>query len=331
MGSDLARARSWRELEQTLKADGLRLEIRRRGMVITYGRRNAPVATVSRHTGRYQLGQRYGQSLQGYLSGRPQGRLVPRRQAHISRGVVRGMMTPSGRKAGHRMVSGTLSVAEYFIRGAEQERKDDERQVRMCLRLAFILLPEGRDLRRMYVSEKMAQAARRKHQELYELRSRHANTPACVVRDRQARLSLEAQSLDRSLEQVCRDPVKARRAPDHMADRKGVEPAAETLASRPWRLESVLEEDRKVWLGLGVRPDRSEAYAASRLLRRTARSYLEARLRVPGPEELVRMEAEARARSERIARLEHHLDKMPDEESLLRRTAQRHRSCRRRG
>ena len=183
----------------------------------------------------------------------------------------------------------------------------------------------------MYVSVKMAQAARRKHQELYALRSPHANTPARVVRDRQARLSLEAQSLDRSLEQAYRDPVRARRALDHMADRKGVEPAAETLASRPWRLESVLEEDRKVWLGLGVRPDRSKAYAAARLARRAAQSYLDARLRVPGPEELVRMEAEARARSERIARLEHHLDKMPDEESLLRRTAQRHRSCRRRG
>ena len=322
-GEDLARARSWRELEQALKADGLRLEIRRRGMVITDGRRYAPASRVSRHTGRYQLEERYGQSLPAYLSGRPQGRLVPRRQAHLSRGVVRGMMTRSGRKAGYRMVSGTLHVMEHFMRGAEQERRDDDRQVRMFLRLAFILLPEGRDLRRMYVSVKMAQAARRRRQELYALRSRHANTPARVVRDRQARLSLEAQSLDRSLAQVYRDPVRARQALDGMADREGMEEAVETLASRPWRLGSVLEEEWKAWLGLGVRPDRSKAYAAARLARRAAQSYLEARLRVPGPEELARMEAEARARSERIARLERHLDRLPDENALLRHTAHR--------
>lgn len=292
-------------------------------MVITDGHRYALASRVRRHTGRYLLEEGYGQSLSAYLSRRPQGRLVPQRRAHLSRGVVRGMMTPSGRKAGYRIVSGTLRVVEYFIRGAEQERRDDERQVRMFLRLAFILLPEDRDLRRMYVSVKMAQGTRRKHKELYELRIRHANTSVHVVRDRQARLSLEAQSLDRSLAQVYRDPVRARQALDGMADRERVEVPVETLASRAWHLGSVLEEERKVWMGLGVRPDRSKAYAAARLDRRAVQSYLEARLRVPGPEELARMEAEVRARSERIADLEHHLDRLPDEGALLRRTAQR--------
>ena len=136
---------------------------------------------------------------------------------------------------------------------------------------------------------------------------------------------IEAQSKlpATKLVQVYRDPVRARQALDGMADREGVGAAVETLASQPWRLDSVLEEERKVWLGLGVRPDRSKAYAAARLARRAAQSYLEARLRVPGPEELARMETEARARSERIADLERHLGRLPDEEALLRRTAQR--------
>ncbi len=246
-------------------------------MVITDGRRYVPASRVSRLTGRYQLEERYGQSLAAYLSGRSQGRLVPRRQAYFSRSVVRGMVRRSGRKAGYRMVSGTLHVMEHFMRGADDDRRDDARQVRMMLRLAFILLPKGRELRRMYVSVKVAQAARRRRQELQALRSRHANSPERVVRDRQARLSLEAQSLDRFLVQAYRDPVRARQALDALADREGMEAAAETLASRPWRLGSVLEEERKVWLGLGVRPVRSRAYAAARLTRRAVRSYLEAR------------------------------------------------------
>ncbi len=44
---------------------------------------------------------------------------------------------------------------------------------------------------------------------------------------------------------------------------------------------------------------------------------------MPGSEELARMETEARVRAERIERLEHHLDRLPDEEALLRRTAER--------
>ena len=50
--------------------------------------------------------------------------------------------------------------------------------------------------------------------------------PAHVVQDRQARLSLEMQSLDRLLAQVYQDPVRARRAPDGVANEKGVEAAA---------------------------------------------------------------------------------------------------------
>ncbi len=78
-----------------------------------------------------------------------------------------------------------------------------------------------------------------------------------------------------------------------------------------------------MWLGLGVRPDRSRAYAAARLTRQAARSYLEVRLRVPDPEELAHMEAEARARSERITHLERQLGRFPDDRDLLRRTAER--------
>ncbi len=323
VGDDLARARSWQELEQALKADGLRLEIRRRGMVITDGRRYVPASRISRLTGRYQLEERYGQTLAAYLSGRPQGRLVPRRQAHLSRGVVQGRVRRARRMAGYRMVSGALHTLEHFMRGADEKRRDDARQVWMALRLAFILLPNGRELRRMYVSVKVAEAARRRRQEMYVLRSKHAYTPERMVQDRRARLSLETHSLDRSLVQVYRDPVKARRALDGMADSERVEAAAEALASQPWRLGSVLEEERKVWMGLGVRLDRSRAYTAAARSRRAARLYLEARLRVPGPEELARLEAEVRARSERIERLEHHLGRLPDEETLLRRTAER--------
>ena len=304
VGVDLARARSWQEFAQVLKADGLRLETRRRGMVITDGRRYAPASRISRLTGRYQLEERYGQTLAAYLSGRPQGRLVPRHQAHLSRGVVQGRVRRAHRMAGYRMVSGALHVVEHFMRGAEEERRDDTRQVRMMLRLAFILLPNSRELRRMYVSVKAAQAARRRRQELYALRSKHAYTPERMVQDRQTRLSIETHSLDRSLVQVYRDPMKARRALDGLADREGMKAAVETLAGQPWRLGSVLEEERKVWMGLGVRPDRSRAYAAAKLSRQVARSYLEARLRVPGSEELARMETEARGRAERIAHLD---------------------------
>ena len=74
-------------------------------------------------------------------------------------------------------------------------------------------------------------------------------------------------------------------------------------AVRPFRQRFGQEEKRKVRPGLGVRPDRSRGYAAAILSRRAAQSYLEARLRVPGPEELVRMETEACVRSERIAHL----------------------------
>ena len=323
VGVDLARARSWQEFAQALKASGLRLETRRRGMVITNGRRYAPASRINRLTGRYQLEEHYGQTLAAYLSGRPQGRLVPRRQAHLSRSIVQGRVRRAHRMAGYRMVSGALHTLEHFMRGADEERRDDARQVRMFLRLVFILLPNGRELRRMYVSVKAVQVARRRRQELHALWSRHAYTPERVMRDRQARLSLETHSLDRSLVQVYRDLVKARRALDGMADREGVEAAAETLAGQPWRLGSVLEEERKAWLGLGVRPDRSRAYAAAKLSRRAVRSYLEARLRVPGPEELARMETEARARAERIAHLEDRLGRLPDEEALLRRTAER--------
>ncbi len=209
-------------------------------MVITDGRRYAPASRVSRLTGQYRLEERYGQTLPAYLSGRPQGRVAPRRQAYLSRSVVRGRVRRSGRKAGYRMVSGALHTLEHFMRGGDKEGREDARQVRMFLRLAFILLPEGRELRRMYVSVKVAEAAWRRRQELYALRSKQAYTLARVVRDRRARLSLEAQSLDRVLVQVYRDLVKARRALDGMADREGAEAAAETLASQPWRLGSAL-------------------------------------------------------------------------------------------
>ena len=323
VGEDLARARNWQEFAQALKADGLRLEIRHRGMVITDGRRYAPASRVSRLTGRYQLEERYGQALTTYLSGRPQGRLVPRRRAHLARGVVRGRVRRARPVAGYRMVSGALHVMEHFVRGAYEERREAAPEMRIMLRLASILLPGDRELRRMYVSVKAAQVVRRRRLELHALRSRHVYTPERVVRDRQARLSNEAHSLDRFLGQVYRDPVKARRALDDLADREGSEAAVEALASRPWRLGPVLEEERRVWMGLGVRPDRRRAYAAAGRSRRAARSYLEARSRVPGPEELARMETEARARSGRIERVEHHLRRLPDENTLLHRTAER--------
>jgi len=214
-------------------------------------------------------------------------------------------------------------MAEHFVRGAYEERREAAPEMRIMLRLASILLPCDRELRRMYVSVKAAQVVRRRRQELLALRSRHAYTPERVVRDRQARLSLEAHSLDRFLVQVYRDPAKARRALDGLADREGSEAAVGALVSRPWRLGPVLEEERRVWLGLGVRPDRSRAYAAAERSRPAARSYLEARLRVPGPEELARMEAEERERAERIERMEHHLSRLPEEVALLRRTAER--------
>lgn len=96
----------------------------------------------------------------------------------------------------------------------------------------------------------------------------------------------------------------------------------ERYAVWPYRQRFGQGERRKVWLGLGVRPDRSRGYAAAVLSRRAAQSYLEARPRVPGPEERVRMEAEACVRPERIAHLEPHLGRLPDEEALLRRTAE---------
>ena len=92
-------------------------------------------------------------------------------------------------------------------------------------------------------------------------------------------------------------------------------------AVRPFRQRFKQGEKRREWLGLGVRPDRGRAYAGANLARRAAQSYLEARLRVPGPEEPVRMEAEACGRSERIAHMQRHLGRLPDEEALLRRTA----------
>ncbi len=52
VGEDLARARSWQEFVETLNADGLHLEIRHRGMLITDGRRYAPASRVSRLAGR---------------------------------------------------------------------------------------------------------------------------------------------------------------------------------------------------------------------------------------------------------------------------------------
>ncbi len=71
------------------------------------------------------------------------------------------------------------------------------------------------------------------------------------------------------------------------------------------------------------RPDRSRAYAAAALSRQAVRSYLEARLSMPGLEEMASMKTKARVRSERIAHLEHHLDRLPDEGALLHRTAER--------
>ncbi len=81
VAEDLEKARSWDELIGVLKGQGLRLELRDRGMVITDGKCYAAASRVSRPVGLQRLERKYSQTLAAYLqemkhlSQRARGRL----------------------------------------------------------------------------------------------------------------------------------------------------------------------------------------------------------------------------------------------------------------
>ena len=144
-----------------------------------------------------------------------------------------------------------------------------------------------------------------------------------MVRGQRAKLSGEARDLDRIFSRVYRATVVARRALEATSDRQGVEVAVQVLAWQPERLGVVLEEEWKVWMGLGICTDRTRAYHETWRAQWAAREYLKVRSWMLGPAEVTHLEVQAQKRSERIGHLERELRGMPDDRGLMRRTGER--------
>ncbi len=68
VGPALSKANTWQELLAELRAHGLRLEARSRGVVVTDGRRHVGGCRIASLGSRPQLEVRYGQSLQSYVN-----------------------------------------------------------------------------------------------------------------------------------------------------------------------------------------------------------------------------------------------------------------------
>ena len=87
-GERIAAARTWGELLRALQGEGLRLEERERGLVVTDGERHASMSRVSRAGGRRRLEEKYGQTLAAYL------RASARERAQLSDGGCTGHVCP---------------------------------------------------------------------------------------------------------------------------------------------------------------------------------------------------------------------------------------------
>ena len=304
-GERIAAARTWGELVGALQGEGLRLEERERGLVVTDGERHASMSRVSRAGGRHRLEEKYGQTLAAYLQemerlGRKRGRL-----RRGDRGAPEGYrrVRPRARTLSERRSEGTAydRMRRHVDRKAQRLFRGDSTLRRLHVDVQVYL--------KLCEREKDLEHARREHAAVRE---------RCLQVTRADRKSADLSSrFDRSLGRAYASPERARRVFLATAQKWGRDFASGEMERRPERFGMLrMQEQRRLW-GLVRILDPVQARQGARQAADMGLRYLEAeRRRMPAAERKLLWDTEARLRGG-VRELERCMKELPDRHELL--------------